>query len=553
MTHLLITIAYLIQWVRGNDLNWFEIPACLAAAALAIWRPKAVPPAVSPPLPPRRAVLLVFLLALLPRAAMLPFRPIPQSGITDEFSHLLLSDTLAHGRLSNPPHPLWRHFETIHVIPSPAYSSMYLPGQALFLALGRAVAGIPWLGVWLSTALACAALCWMLQAWLPPRWALLGGILAAARFALASYWMDSYWGGSAAALGGALVLGAAGRLRRKPRIGAGIALGAGASLLAITRPFEGGVLCVPVAAAIAIWAWRARLRSVSQRWWRPLGAAAVLLALTFAGVMLLSYRVTGDPFLLPYQRNQQIYGWPMTLAWQKPRTVDFRHKELREYYEWELGDHRRLTSWSGWPDQTIQKAQFVWSFFLGPALSAPLLFLPLALRNPRLRLLAWAGAAVLAALLVEQTAYPHYAAPATAAFLALWLQCFRHLRAWRRPKGLALARLLPVVLGATLLLRAAEGPLGFHTRTTANSLSWCCSEPGILKRAEIQKRLEQTPGKHLVIVRYGPHHNFWREWVYNAADIDGSKIVWARDMGEENAELLRYFSARQVWMVTVEE
>ena len=68
------------------------------------------------------------------------------------------------------------------------------------------------------------------------------------------------------------------------------------------------------------------------------------------------------------------------------------------------------------------------------------------------------------------------------------------------------------------------------------------------------RQLEDLPGQHLVIVRYGPDHDLDREWVYNAADIDNAKIVWARDMGAmDNEELLQYFHNRHVWRLDADQ
>jgi hypothetical protein len=109
------------------------------------------------------SVLLVGLTALALRAALLPILPIPVPGVGDEYGYLLLSDTFAHGRLTNPTNPMWAHFETFFVIWRPTYTAMYYPAQGLIMALGQVVTGYPFWGVWLSVGLMCAAITWMLQ------------------------------------------------------------------------------------------------------------------------------------------------------------------------------------------------------------------------------------------------------------------------------------------------------------------------------------------------------------------------------------------------------
>src|SRR5205814_10513804 len=106
------------------------------------------------------------LLAAIPTIISSP--PVPY--VTDEFSYLLSADTLAHGRLTNPSPPMSEHFETPHVLVRPTYASKYPIGQGAALAVGQMLFGLPIVGAWLASALACVAIVWALRAVAQPSW-----------------------------------------------------------------------------------------------------------------------------------------------------------------------------------------------------------------------------------------------------------------------------------------------------------------------------------------------------------------------------------------------
>ena len=228
---------------------------------------------------------------------------------------------------------MWIFFETFHVNMQPTYMSKYPPGQGAVLALGQLL-GHPWIGVLLSVGVMCGAIVWALQGWFPARWAFLGGMLAALQFGVANYWVDSYWGGAVAAIGGALVVGALPRIFRCQRPRDSLVFGIGGAILAVTRPWEGGVFCVAAIIALAIWTMIGK-RSLSWRVTLPRVVAPAALVFIATGALLSydNWRVTGDPLLFPYRLNDRNYMSAPHFAWQKldaPR--EYRNAEFDSYY-----------------------------------------------------------------------------------------------------------------------------------------------------------------------------------------------------------------------------
>ena len=493
----------------------------------------------------RMAVLVVIGCCLLARAALLPLFQVPLPYDHDEFSYLLAADTFAHGRLTNPAPPLWPFFESMHINVRPSYMSIYPPGQGMALAMGQQL-GSPWIAVWLMAGLMCGAICWMLQGWMPPRWALLGGMLALLQFGILSYWVNTYYCTTLPAIGGALILGALPRLKRKVEASYAVLLGAGIAILALTRPFEGLIFCLPIAVAILVWLGGKRKPPFGLALWRVVAPLAVLVAGTLAFQAYYNWRLVGSPLTMPYAVNQRAYVVVPLFLWQRFQTPPVYHNAMmRNFYQgWAIQEYQR-TIGVGFLGMTGIKLYRYLRFYFAPFLLLPLAWFPCVLRDRRLRLLLAVLAATAVALEAETWSHPHYAAPLTAIFVALAVQGLRHMRVVKwRGRGVGRWAAIGVVAGCFLFDAAWIGAAGVHVNE--DSLYF----RGNYHRAAILSQLRATPGEHLVFVRYAPSHSPQKEWVYNRADLEHARVVWARDLGQAcNAELIRYFRERKTWIV----
>jgi len=491
------------------------------------------------------AAVVLFFAVIAIRLLALPLLPVPVPGIHDEFSYLLMGDTFAHGRLANSTHPMWISFETFHTNWFPTYSSKYPPAQGLVLALG-ALLGHPWIGVLLSDAAMCAAILWMLQGWLPPRWGLLGGVLVALKFGIASYWMNSYWGGAVAAGAGALVLGSVVRLLHRARVRYGLMLALGIAVLANSRPYEGLLFCIPVAAWFLWWlagkthaapSFRMRFANVAV----PL---IIILIATATAMGYYNWRLTGKATLFPYVLNARTYESAGLFVWQHAGPErEYNNDQFEDFYNGFERENYRNT-WHDFRSVSLRKVTRYWRTYLWWGVLLLLPGMALVFRDRKMRLPLTTLFLGAAGSLLAVWSMPHYSAPLTGVIFLLLIQAVRHVRkiqSNQRPLGLALCAaavlLLPFEVGTVL------------ARHRCDPLQWTCQ--GDPSRAVIADKLNHTPGKHLILVRYEADHNIHDEWVFNGAEIDNAKVLWARELGrEQNTKLLAYFKERQIWLVT---
>ena len=475
---------------------------------------------------PMLCFILIPSLSLAVNAGIALHNGIPHPKIHDEFSYLLAADTFAHGRLTNPTPPFFEHFETPQELVRPTRMSKYPPGQGIALMIGQVVAGEPIVGVWISTAAACAAIYWMLLAFVRLPWAMVGGVVAAIHPALVD-WSQNYWGGSVAVLGGALLVGAWGRLMVRASVGSSIWMGIGLVILANSRPYEGLLLSVPMVAALLI-----HRRERFVRMALPCG-----IVLLLGGIWMGYYnlRITCRVLRMPFAEYAAQYDVYPKFWFQSLRPVPtYRNPSLQWVHtQFEKGTYEQLRTIRGFAKIAAGRS---WNWISG-SLKLSVLFLPLAMafsirRDVRIRWMFITAGIFLLGLWAESFVLPHYTAPAWPVLLLLVMAGWARLRN-SGATGLLLARVVGIGLLAGAGMSAVHG-VSLDSR--------------IVDQQTLASKLD--PGRHLIFVRYEPGYRFSNEFVYNPADLDQCRIIWVHYFGPEaDAPVAGHFPGRQVWLL----
>jgi hypothetical protein len=467
---------------------------------------------------PGWCMVAIGILPILLRLALLGHYPAPQGAGSDDFSYLLLADTLHHLRLANAVHPMHRFFEAIFVVQEPSYASIYPLGQGIVLALF----GHPWIGVLAATGAFCALCYWMLSGWMTPGWAAVGGLLAVMEFGPLCAWTNSYWGGAVSAAAGCMVFGALPRLRAGWKTRDAVVLGAGLAVQLLTRPFE----FLPLALAVGLF-----LRPTR----RVLLVVAVALAPAFALMLLQNKAVTGSWTSLPYELSRYQYGVPTTFTFQeKPTPRRAMTAEQQMDYEAQSAVH---DSAGTFPVRLWERVRF-YRFFLLPPLYICLFFA----RD-------WRVAAAIGLFAVATNFYPYFYPQYVAAVAGLFV-LLSVMGLARMPERLA--RWIVALCCVHFCFWYGLHLLGSEEIRVAmmRVVNWDFINYGDPDgRLAVNARLAQATGKQLVFVRYGARHGF-HSWIQNAADIDASRVVWAGDLGaEEDARLSAYYPDRTAWLL----
>lgn len=468
---------------------------------------------------------------LLCRLLLLPWWPVPLPMIHDEFVYLFAADRYQSGHIQLPADPDAPFFEVLYILQDPTIAPKYPQLPGLLLALGQALTGEPWVGVWLSCGAMNFAIAWFLLPWTGRRGALVSLLLVGGYLGLSGYWMNSYWGGATSATMAALLLGAWTRLCRRASVGMGILFSLAWVGSLAARPYEGALLLgLPLAIHL------------TYRLWRPqrIVLAAIVLTAASGGAAISAYNnaITGSPWRMPYLAYSERYHYAPIFWFQplRPKPV-YSKPAIRITMELEEKRYHALRSEGGWRVRWEQWRTTFFNLAPGIAYVLPLAFLPLVLRRGRY----WIPAALLcvgvAGCSLTVFHFAHYFAPFAPLLFLFLVAAWRQASAYRWGPAWAAAYFVTVLCADVFVARAkVVSPLPPHPITL---------------RKEIERVLSQRDSQHVIFVRDRsviPDGEATPDWTYNRANLDQAEVVWANDLGDDrNEHLLRRFPGREYW------
>jgi hypothetical protein len=455
---------------------------------------------------------------------------IPVPNIHDEFSYLFAAETFARFRLTNPPPPSPDSFFSPHILVEPTFSSKYPPAQSLFLAIG-VILGLPIAGVWLSGACAAVAMLWCARAILPVRSAVAATVIFVISVLFAGPWISTYWGGLVPFMGGALVTGFFLRLKSGvPTQGATMALGIGLAVLALSRPFEGVVLCLALLLLFADRLYsglgRAPRRQLMGR--AMICGALVFPALVFQGA--LNAAVTGSPLRMPHLEFQAQYLSVPLFRWESPAVPsrpEVRLTAVERTFEIPVSwpAHLSLTLGSAWRSvHQLGGVLLVGALLLGLVLSVR--------SHPRL------VAVILLVPLLQSSAnyvhFAHYFAPIaplwflTAGVAAAWL-----FDRWKIPPSTTILIGVLIAVASMAQRWAGEHPVKMHS----------------IHSVVVGQLAPLRPA--LAFITYDPRLSVHANVVYNDPDLTND-VLLVNDLDQErNCEVVRNFPGRRVLRLAI--
>jgi hypothetical protein len=477
----------------------------------------------------------VFLLSLLTSWVGMQYQGTPEPKTPEDYARILGAENFAAGRVVSPAYAGDFFLQTYLTLTEPARFPALPPLPSLLLAAGIRL-GDPAYGLWVTMGLFVASGAWMLMAFAPSRWVIVGSLFLVFWYGALSYWGQTYSSAAALGIGVNLSFGGIRRFWRTRQSYEIIWLGLGMLWIWFCSP-------IVFFFAIPIPIFLLGRYCLGKR---KIGPVLILMIFGFIGILFqLTYNrsTTGSWGTSPSTLYEETYDRNPFFVWQKPvlpPEYDFWRMEQYDFLVGEVNAKLKPPVGMIWMERIKDSLMF----YAG----LPCLFLfagALWLKHSFwCRIFLWsAGIALLPAIVILPFDIS-YTAPLATSFLLLTIWCLRRIGVTRRRNRW----LLPQGVVCFVLFIFFSCAL---YRGDGHAPSKVISEAAF-HRKEIIKHLEKESGSHLVLIRYDPLVAPEIEYVYNGAEPAKQKIIWAR--WHETRSLVPLFElceGRKFWMLTV--